>query len=344
MSAFSLSTSVSRESSVAGDTPVSSGTPRLRWQLEEKTASVDSTQDESTMTGVWDHDGFLDSALVFASPPSSSYPDDFCADMEAFLGVGNLLRTPQDTINTDLGGDLAVMEPAQRPGGPLIGLASLLPIMSRYESQLHEYGGELDNYPIGDALFLCQRFHAVLSSQCHLPSTSARVQMDMPTKLLTLSCYMILTRIYSLIFKYMQQSLGNLPNTHSLHDDGGAAGLFMEDIHAYQGLRLGQLQQTCFCGGCEAATRTKKAVSMLLDALGSIEGALGLPSDGRVTIETSTDENITPNRNRRDRTQLLDEGLMAGLINGRLHKTVRGQVRELRATIEEVEDLLNSLL
>ncbi|OJJ57243.1 hypothetical protein ASPSYDRAFT_47539 [Aspergillus sydowii CBS 593.65] len=344
MGTFTLSTSASRESSVVADTLVSSEDPRPSMELEERTGSVGSTQDESLMTSVWDHDGLLDSTLVFASPPSSSYPDDFCADMEAFFGVANMLPTPPDTMSTDLGGEFTVTEPAERPCGPLVDLASMLPIMSRYESQLHEYGGELTNYPIGDALFLSQRFHAVLSGHCHLPPSSTRVQMDMPTKLLTLSCYMTLTRIYSLIFGYMQRYLGNLPNTHALHDNGGPAGLFMEDIHAYRGLRLGQLQQTCLCVGCEAATRTKKAVSMLLDALGNVEGALGLPSDGRVIIETSTDGVMTPNRNRRDRTQLLDEGLMAGLINGRLHKTVREQVRELRAMIEEVEDLLNGLL
>ncbi|KAF9892660.1 hypothetical protein FE257_001062 [Aspergillus nanangensis] len=335
MSTFTLSTSVSRESSVVADTPLSSGT---RLQLDEKTASVGSTHDKSIMAGGWDHDGLLDPALVFASPPSPSYPDDLCADMEVFLGVRNLLPTPPDTMHPDSGGGFTVMEPAQQPGGgPLIDLASMLPIMSRYESQLHEYGGELDNYPVGDALFLSQRFHAALSGHCQLPSTSARIQMDVPTKLLTLSCYLILTRIYSLIFGYMQRYLGNLPNTHSLHDHGGPVEPFMEDIHAYRGLRLGQLQQTCFCVGCEAATRTKKAVSMLLEALGSVEGALRLPPDARVIIETSTDH-------RRDRTQLLDDGLMAGLINGRLHKTVREQVRELRATIEEVEDLLHGLL
>jgi hypothetical protein len=300
------------------------------------------------MTGLWDHDdGLLDPALVFASS-LSCYPEELCTDMElgAFLGVGNLLPTPPDTMNTDSPPEFTLVEAAERPGGPLVDLASLLPIMSRYESQLQEYGGELDNYPIGDALFLAQRFHAVLSSQCHchLPSTHPRVQMDMPTKLLTLSCYMILTRIYSFIFGYMHQYLGKLPHTHALHDHSGPAGLFMEDVHAYRGLRLGQLQQTCICVGCKAATRTKKAVSMLLDSLGSVEGALGLPPDVRVISETSTEGCMTPNRNRRDRTLLLDEGLMAGLTNGRLHKTVREQVRELRATIEEVEDLLKDFM
>jgi hypothetical protein len=304
----------------------------MQVQETETAASVGSTQDE----------------LVFASS-LSSYPEELCTDMEmglgAFLGVGNLLPTPPDTMNTDSLPEFTLVETADRPGGPLADLASMLPIMSRYERQLQEYGGELDNYPIGDALFLAQRFHAVLSGQCHcLPSTHPRVQMDMPTKLLTLSCYMILTRIYSFIFGYMHQYLGKLPHTHALHDHSGPTGLglghFMEGVHAYRGLRLGQLQQTCICVGCKAATRTKKAVSMLLDSLGSVEGALGLPPDVRVIDETSTEGCMTPNRNRRDRTLLLDEGLMAGLTHGRLHKTVREQVRELRATIEEVEDLL----
>ncbi|KAL2861156.1 Zn(II)2Cys6 transcription factor domain-containing protein [Aspergillus lucknowensis] len=346
MSTFALSTSVSRESSVVPDTPVNSGTPRPSTRPKENnnnTASAGSTQDKSiTAAGVWDHDSFFDSALVFPSPPCPA--DELCTDMESFLGVVNLLPTPPDTVNTSGGGDVSVIEPAESPGGPLCDFANMLPIMSRYESQLHEYGGELDNYPIGDALFLSQRFHAVLSSQCQTPLPSARIQMDIPTKLLTLSCYMTLTRIYSLIFGFMQRYLANLSNTHAIYDHTGFAGGLMEDIHSYRGLRLSQLQHTCLCGGCEAATRTKKAVSMLLDALGSVEAALGLPPDGRVIAEASKDGFMVPDRSRRDRTLLLDEGLVTGLINGRLHKTVREQVRELRASIEEVEDLLNGIL
>lgn len=67
MNTFTLSTSVSRASSVATDTSMFSGTSKSETQFNEDNAlSVCSTLGESTMSDLWDHDGFLDPALAFA--------------------------------------------------------------------------------------------------------------------------------------------------------------------------------------------------------------------------------------------------------------------------------------
>ena len=218
--------------------------------------------------------------------------------------------------------------------------------MSPYESRLSKLsGGELHNYPIGDALFFSHRFYAILSDYNHLPPTDSISRLSTPTMLVALSCFMTLTRIYSHIFGYLHDQLSGMLEAHSAHESKNCAYPSMgADIHSYRGLRLSQLQPICLCASWDP---TKKAVSMLLTSLGGAEGWLGLPPDVRIMAisgtkaqgeQTSRLEGIGGKK-----TVLFEEGSMAALMNGRLYKTMEKQAKELRGKIEEIERLLKGV-
>lgn len=269
---------------------------------------------------------------------------DYTSDVAGYLDVQDFLLSPADTIPLDV--DMGMnMLPAEKPG-PLVELTSLLADMSPYENQLAKLNGsELDNYPIGDALFLSQRLYAILCDYGHPPHTDSSSHFDMPTMLLTLSCYMTLTRIYSAVFSYLQEQLPQLLNAHSAYKATRPSHPFTSDLHAYRGLRLHQLRSISLCASWEPA---KKAVSMLLGSLSGVEGMLGLPADVRVIAtpraEAQGDGAPSPPGSIGERTVLFEEGLIIALTNGRLYKNVRKQVRELRGKIEEVDDFLKELL
>jgi hypothetical protein len=379
MSAFSLS-SLSPPECPGVETHDALGSPRTKGEqgalgLDDKTVTGNnSAPGEMTVAGLWEHDNTAlhplcwdasfqqpsnllfgaDAAPAHLDESSTSEPGDsitasmkadYPFDVAAYLDAQDfLLSPPYDDMEVDMD-MLAVEKP-----GPLVDLTALLAKMSPYENQLSRLsGGELDHYPIGDALFLSQRFYAILSDYGHFPPTDhPSSHLDMPTKLLTLSCYMTLTRIYSSVFGHLHEHLSQLPHAHSGHETRRLSHPSMADMHAYRGLCLGQLQPMCMCAGREPATRAKKAVSMLLGSLAGAEGALGLPPDVRVTAvplaEAQGEGSASPKSGGGERMVLFEEGLMVGLTNGRLYKTVREQARELRGKVEEVDDLLKGLL
>jgi hypothetical protein len=87
---------------------------------------------------------------------------------------------------------------------------------------------------------------------------------------------------------------------------------------------------------------------MLLGSLAGAESVLGLPSDVRAVdsswMDGSREPMTNPSSGREENIMLFKEGLVASLTNGRLYKSVRGQTRELRAKVEEVDELLKGLL
>jgi hypothetical protein len=378
MSAFTLSTSSPPECHVV-ETLHALGLPQAKGTLgalglDDKTVTANCAPG-GNVTDLWEHDStvlqplYLDASLQQPSTrlfgtdaaaqrdeSSSSEPGDgiiasmkadYTFDVDACLDVQDFLLPHPYGVPVDIGVEVDMLA-AEKPG-PLVDLTALLAKISHYENQLCKLsGGELDNYPIGDALFLSQRFYAILSDYGHISPTDSSSHLDMPTKLLTLSCYMTMTRIYSSVFGYLHERLSQLPDVHSAHEASRPSHPFMIDMHAYRGLRLGQLQPTCMCAGREPATRAKNAVSMLLGSLGSAEGALGLPPDVRVVAipraEAQGKGAASPKGGGEERRVLFEEGLMVGLTNGRLYKTVREQARELRGKVDEVDDLLKGLL
>ncbi|RAH73846.1 Zn(II)2Cys6 transcription factor domain-containing protein [Aspergillus aculeatinus CBS 121060] len=268
-------------------------------------------------------------------------------------------------------------------------LTGLLAKMSHYEAQIsqssrassasmsqdyqqHGGGDALDNYPIGDALFLSRGFYKVVSAHRGteggeaedepkrfaasaaepLPSTTA---FDIPTKLLTLSCYLVLTRIYTAIFTDLYDQLSQLSAMHCSSHPTRQPSLdpFLEDADMYLGLRLGELQPTCGCVDTpvrETATRARKAVAILLGSLEETEAALELP-DGvsilanhkGVTRESGT-ERSRVHVEEEDGAGVSPQGAIMGLTNEHLYQTMRKQGSHLRSKIDEVEHLLRELL
>ncbi|EFQ96788.1 hypothetical protein MGYG_08713 [Nannizzia gypsea CBS 118893] len=310
-----------------------------------------------TPVELWDHVGSNNSIMqpadfIFDADEFTGSPEmisDYNFDANAYLDVQDFM--PPLPYPTPAGLEMEMdMLMAEKPG-PLVDLTTLLAKMSHYEGQLSKLpGGDLDNYPIGDALFLSQRFFTVLSEhdQDSVNLIGTTSHLDMPTKLLTLSCYMTLTRIFISVFGYLHERLCQLPEANFQHDGMGHSSPSLTDMHAYRGLRLGQIQPICACAGRESATRVKKAVSMLLASLGGAEGVLGLPPDVRVIpdvrADTHTGRGISTSPEQGDEMMVLEDGLLVELTNSRLHKVVGEQARELREKVDEVYDVLKGLL
>jgi hypothetical protein len=300
----------------------------MNSQPDEDPCSSDTKESIDLLAGTAcdDFADFLDRAGPFPSSPYTIDPG-LAPEMDMDMGVS------MDTLA------------GERPN-LLVDLSTLLSKMAHYEAQLAGLdGSKLENYPIGDALFLSKRFHAILTDQSHLPTIDASSDLDMPTRLLTLSCYITQTRIYSAVFAFLRAHISKPSDpcsahgsTHSPHSPHS----LMADINAYQGLRLGQLQTTCMCVGFETAMRTKRAVSMLLDALNDIERALGLPGSFRA-VQSQMSREMSQGV-MVDTVPLFDESVMAGLENGRWQKKIREEERQLCDKVEDVDYLLRSLL
>ena len=374
MSTFALFSSPSPSPELETQNPLDSWstkrTPRM-LSLDDNTAAVDSAP-EGSMSDFWQYDtrlldsfsldAFLQqpSNLLFGVNESTSIDDlgacgqgdgitastetSYPVNSSAHAELQGLLLSPSITPRADSGVDMDILT-EERPG-PLVDLTALLAGMSPYESRLSKLsGGELHNYPIGDALFFSHRFYAILSDYSHLPPSNSTSQLSTPTMLLALSCFMTLTRIYSPIFGYLHEQLSGMLEAHSAHESKNCAYPSMgADIHSYRGLRLSQLQPICLCANWDP---TKKAVSMLLSSLGGAEGWLGLPPDVRIMAVSGTEAQGEQTSRLEgiggEKTVLFEEGSMAALMNGRLYKTMEKQAKELRGKIEEVERLLRGV-
>ncbi|KAK3299645.1 uncharacterized protein B0H64DRAFT_472740 [Chaetomium fimeti] len=292
--------------------------------------------------------------------------------------------------------------PAPKKPGPVVDLTTLLAEMSRYENRLSKLSAsgntdDIDDYPIGDALFLSQRFFAIVadytadsarpnhsctpsisdSSADELvpptgtgrtttttttttPSTNRPQPLDM--LLPTLTCYSTLTRIYSSIFGFLLEHLtrtmpplagsgmshaahsgGGGSHWHAARRAGGGAHPLKTNMHAYRGLRLGQLREMCLCTGWDPAPRAKSAVSMLLYSLGGAESVLDLPPDLRVARRAGA-ATWRGDAGGKDGNGRLGRGVLPFEDGGCLHLSLRDQARELRQKVEDVNGLLNELL
>lgn len=101
-----------------------------------------------------------------------------------------------------------------------------------------------------------------------VPAIIGQDMTDTPTRLLILSCYISLTRIYSIVFGHFQDHLSLVP---SCTLSNGAA-----EVELCRGLQLGALPPMN-----EVYSRTHTAVRMLLDTLRCVEDLIGLPSNLR---------------------------------------------------------------
>jgi len=236
MSKFALSSSSSPSPEVETPDPLGSLSTKHRprmLSLDDNAVAVDCAP-EGSMTDFWQHDtkvldsfsldAFLQQPLnILLGANESAFIDDISAcgqgdgitaslktsysvDSSAHAELQGLSLSPSNTPRADNGVDMDMLT-EERPG-PLVDLTVLLAEMSPYENRLSKLsGGQLQNYPIGDALFFSHRFYAILVDHSHLPSTDSTSQLSTPTMLLALSCFMTLTRIYSAIFGHLHEQL-----------------------------------------------------------------------------------------------------------------------------------------
>lgn len=281
-------------------------------------------------------------------PSIPNFEDNIMARMELDYAFDS-------NAELDIRGSLATASTngSDKPA-PVVALTTLLAEMHSYNNQLSVlHGIELNDYPIGDALFLAQRFGAILT-ELHLSSsyssptpsprhhaTGQRPHIDMTTMLLMLSCHMTLTRIYSTVFSDLQSHLSHMPPSGSPPQPRPHT----LDMQAYRGLRLGELQAWTDSQWV-TTTWTKKAVATLLEALDVAEGILELPADVRAGAAITADRDASPascssGKTIEDSTAtLLDEDLMVSLTQGSMSEIMGDSARELRAKIEAVVNLL----
>lgn len=314
-----------------------------------------------------DHNPVLDSLI--SGPDQVPGITNFNMDDES--DIQEFLRMPSPS-HAGLAMDTFQMKD-QKPGAT-VDLAVLLAKMSQYEASLREKSvGELDDYPIGDALFLPARFCSILSEYGHTPpmeasSSSATSRQD-PTKLLlTLSCYISLLRIYSSIFDYMGKHLLKMAEDHARNHIGQSSDAGMDastgrrtmyshhfhapsaDIHTYRDLRLSQLRTMCLCGAWDPV---KKAASMLLASLGDVEEILQLPLAVRIIASASpvSDSSSSGDRSMSESAQEANRDddvkgtvlFKEGLTNERLYSVVTKLASDVRDKVKVVKQLLQDL-
>ena len=248
-------------------------TPRT-LSMDDNTVAADCAS-EGSMAEYWQHDTRLFDSFsleAFLQQPSNllfgvndpAFIDDIricgpgegttatleisdSVDSSAHAGPQGFTLSPSNTPRADSDVNMDVLS-EERPG-PLVDLTALLAGMSPYQNRLSKLsGGELHNYPIGDALFFSHRFSAILSDYNHLPPKDATSHLSTPTMLLALSCFTTLTWIYSPIFAYLHEQLSQMLEAHSAHKSRNCADPSIgADIHSYHRLRLSQLQPIYLC-------------------------------------------------------------------------------------------------
>lgn len=305
----------------------------------------------NTFSHVHEPSSHMEESDIFESKETMGMQGDpsFQSDLTEFLHVQQMLAFPPYTsslqsgleLDANLIMDMGVLE--EETPGLLVDLSSLVGKLSHYERELAKLAGStLDNYPIGDALYFSQRFQSLLINHGRAHTFDHISDIDMPTRLLSLSCYILLKRIYLAIFKYLYTHLPQIPTGLSTWGLGLSSYSMENKMDAYRGLRLGQLQSISV--GWEPAMRIRKAMAMLLDSLGNTEKALGLPATGRNAWHTSVCQENTDTPATESIPLFEEGGVLAPVLNGRLQKKLREHERNLRAKVEDVNSLLDGLL
>jgi hypothetical protein len=222
---------------------------------------------------------------------------------------------------------------------PVVDLTNLLAEMSSYDRQMSRMSvegiPEIAHYPVGDALSFSREFCTILSSNSKPRQRATISNLDTPTILVVLSCFMTLNRIYSAIFRHLMESLSRVSTTHTTSK--GSA-----DFRSYRGLRLNQLHRVC---PRSEGRLIKNAVSMLLESLGSAEDILDLPSDVRVTSvskrKSQRVQDLTLGRDNGQEILTSGQGSLSMIRSGIIDNTIGLQTEELRKEVKQLVELLN---
>jgi hypothetical protein len=169
-------------------------------------------------------------------------------------------------------------------------LSALLGEMQKYlhtlktyhvsENRLPEHA--LNDYPIGEALYLLRRFCELqerIRENASRPSTWAAqsaIEPDMVAALVIVTCYLTMIRILHILFGHLDHYLAQISPPES------AAGACQGVAEFGRGLRLGELTPIN-----DVCIRTREAVGALLKALGGMDVAIG---NGTTTTADDMDE------------------------------------------------------
>jgi len=281
-------------------------------------------------------DGSLPDALRMN--PLTSINNVSFADSGSLMGMHDLLALPSVPAGHEMELD-APVSATDRPG-PLVDMSALLAEMSPYENRLRKMtGSDLHDYPIGDALFLAQRFHDIICAYNNTASGQTETDLSVLPNGLTHLCYRTMIQIYDAVFTFLHRNLSRSIDVQSSASDhkNMSHGATTADMHSYRGLRLNQLRSMCLCASWDPM---RKAVSMLIASLKGAEGALSLSPDLRVI--TSVQLEGTGRPSSRASRGIFEEDMSYSLNDGRLYPHVREQARKLRKRVKEVQELLDS--
>lgn len=219
-------------------------------------------------------------------------------------------------------------------------LSALLGEMQKYLQLLKVYYASdnrypedaLNNYPIGEALYLLQRFCELqkrIGEVGHSPTWPQNtIDPDMVASLVIVTCYITMTRILQTLFGHLKQYLTQM-------GPESMTRVRKSVTEHCRGLRLGELTPAN-----DVCAQTREAVSTLLNALRVMDSAIGTPheqvwaGDEMDDVADSIAETVS-----------LEGGLTVNLLREEnISNRVDEERKMLHGNIAEVEQHLDRLL
>jgi hypothetical protein len=311
-------------------------TPETWKQISEETFSQQYTWDESLFTNM------NETSAPRHPPMVNSYSiahTDNCTRTEAHESIPSpLSEWAADILPSDC--EIRVEGTLTKDrSDPVMDLTNLLAEMSSYDKQMSRMSvneiPEVAHYPVGDALFFSRKFCTILSSNKKSRQRDTMSDLDTPTILVVLSCFMTLNRIYLAMFRHFMESLSQVSTTQKISKGS-------PDLRSYRGLRLNQLHRVC---PRSEGRLIKNAVSILLESLGSAEDTLDLPSNVRVTNASRRNsqrgQSLTLERYNGEEILVSGRGSPSVMSSGIIDSTIGLQTDELRREVKQLVELLN---
>lgn len=219
-------------------------------------------------------------------------------------------------------------------------LSALLGEMQKYLHLLKVYYASdnrypedaLNNYPIGEALYLLRRFCELqkrIGEAGHSPAWPQNtIDPDMVASLVIITCYITMMRILQTLFGHLEQYLTQM-------GPGSMTRARKSVAEHCRGLRLGELTPAN-----DVCAQTREAVSALLNALRGMDSAIGTPheqpwaADEMDDVADSIAEAVS-----------LESGLTVNLLREEsISNRVEEERKMLHRSIAEVEQHLDRLL
>ncbi|GAP89765.1 putative Zn -C6 fungal-type DNA-binding domain [Rosellinia necatrix] len=231
--------------------------------------------------------------------------------------------------------------PMDKCVSPQLELSALLGEMQRYLHMLKLYyvsdsrlpEEALNNYPIGEALYLLQRFCELqgrIREVSQSPTwTQSAVDPDMVASLVIVTCYITMMRISYTLFCHLEHYLTQMSSESAARARTTVPG------HC-RTLRLGELTPVN-----DVCVRTREAVGTLLNALRSMDSAIGTPREDAWPTDDSDDMMDTTMTGSR----VFGKGLAVDLLREEhISNKIDEEKERLGMKISQVEGLLGRQL